>query len=99
MFYVMFLWKNVVILRWNVFFWYSLLKYKFDGMCNNFKNWFLNFMSDECFLYFYIYRKIWLYNCLEMVRIWVKISYISIIYLIVCVKVFCYLKKVFRKGK
>lgn len=66
-------------------------------MCNNFKNRFLNPMSDECFSYFYTYRKIRLYNCPEMARIRVKICYTSTIYLVACAKAFRYLKKYSEK--
>lgn len=69
-------------------------------MCSNkSNNRFLNLMSDECFSYFYTYRKIRLYNCPEMAIIRVKISYTSTIYLVACAKAFPDLKKVFGKGK
>lgn len=63
-------------------------------MCSNkSNNRFLNLMSDECFSYFYTYRKIRLYNCPEMARIRVKISYTSTIYLVACAKAFRYSEK------
>lgn len=69
-------------------------------MCSNkSNNRFLNLMSDECFSYFYTYRKIRLYNCPDVARIRVKISSTINIYLVACAKAFPDLKKVFGKGK